>query len=128
MAASACASANVPEKVLFVGNSFTYYNNGLQNHYRALLRSASPDNEAPGRARIMTISGSYLPEHAGGLPEILASESWDTVVLQGHSLGPISEDTAELFRDAARDFAAQIRKSGARPVFFMTWASRAGPR
>jgi hypothetical protein len=58
---------------------------------------------------------------------MLVSESWDVVVLQGHSLGPIDNDTSELFRDAARDFAAQIRDSGARPVFFMTWAYKSRP-
>ena len=127
MAASACAVADAPENVLFVGNSFTYYNNGLQNHYRALVRSASPDNKATGKARIMTISGGRLPEHAGGLPGILASEEWDVVVLQGHSLGPINEETSAPFRGAARDFATQISDSGARPVFFMTWAYTSRP-
>lgn len=75
----------------------------------------------------MTISGAYLPEHAGGLPTMLASEDWDVVVLQGYSLGPIGESTAGPFRDAARDYAAQIRSTGARPVFFMTWAHMSRP-
>jgi poly(3-hydroxybutyrate) depolymerase len=42
--------------------------------------------------------------------------------MQGHSLGPISEGTAEPFRNAARNFARIARKQGTRPVFFMTWA------
>ncbi|MFT4511352.1 MAG: hypothetical protein ACI89X_004275 [Planctomycetota bacterium] len=29
-----------PQNVLFVGNSFTYYNNSLHNHYRKLVRAA----------------------------------------------------------------------------------------
>ncbi len=110
-----------PANVLFVGNSFTYYNNSLHNHYRQLLRAANGGEMPDGRVRIMTISGGHLPEHAG-LESMLASEAWDVVVLQGHSLGPISADTAEPFRDAARRYATAIRAHGARPVFFMTWA------
>jgi hypothetical protein len=110
-----------PANVLFVGNSFTYYNNSLHNHYRRLLRASHPDGESTGYARIMTISGGYLPEHAG-LPAMLNSRQWDVVVLQGHSRGPISEESAEPFREAARRFAKAIRGAGAEPMFFMTWA------
>jgi hypothetical protein len=53
---------------------------------------------------------------------MLTSEQWDVVVMQGHSLGPISKGTGEQFRRAARDYAMQIREAGAEPVFFMTWA------
>ncbi len=111
-----------PRSVLFVGNSFTYYNNSLHNHYRRLARAAAPNDERPGRVRIMTISGGQLPEHAAGLPAMLASHDWDTVVLQGHSRGPIEDETAAAFREAAADFARQIRERGAEPVLFMTWA------
>ena len=108
--------------MLFVGNSLTYYNNSLHNHYRDLLRAASPDGELRGRARIMTISGGHLPEHRGTLPVMLASEPWDFVVMQGHTLGPITEGTDEAFREAARDYVRQIRAVDAEPVFFMPWA------
>lgn len=115
-----------PQNVLFVGNSFTYYNNSVHNHYRSLVRAAT--DEADGSVRIMTISGGRLPEHAAGLPAMLASERWDVVVLQGHSRGPIGEETAPPFRDAARSFVAVIREHGARPVFFMTWAYEGEPQ
>jgi hypothetical protein len=114
------ASIPAPEKILFVGNSFIYYNNSLHNHYRALNRSAV--GESVGRARSMTISGGQLPEHAAGLPAMLASEEWDIVVLQGHSRGPIEKATAIPFRIAARDYTKLIREVDAKPVFFMTWA------
>ena len=31
-----------PHRILFVGNSFTYYNGGLENHFRQLAESAHP--------------------------------------------------------------------------------------
>jgi hypothetical protein len=75
----------------------------------------------------MTISGGYLPEHAGGLEQRLADKDWDAVIMQGHSLGPISEATAGPFRSTASEFAEIICGNGARPIFFMTWAYTGKP-
>jgi hypothetical protein len=112
----------LPAKVLFVGNSFTYYNNSLHNHFRRLVSASGQQFEKKPRARIMTISGGHLPEHSGGFANMVASEDWDVVIMQGHSLGPIGEATAEPFQKAAREYSTIIRAHGAQPVFFMTWA------
>ncbi len=117
----------LPDKVLFVGNSFTYYNNSLHKHYRQLIWASGIHTTETSRARIMTISGGHLPEHSGGFEHVLGTDAWDVVVMQGHSLGPISEDTAEPFRKASRKFAAIARNHGTRPVFFMTWAYTGKP-
>ena len=126
LAACACAGEEHAEdpldKVLFIGNSFTYYNNGLHAHFRRLTFAAGLFTSKNSRARIATISGGRLPEHEGGFEHVLGTDDWDVVVLQGHSLGPISEKTAEPFRRTARKFARIAREHGTRPVFFMTWA------
>lgn len=134
LSASACADSPIelqtdepPANVLFVGNSFTYYNNSLHNHYRRLVRASAYQYEEPPVTRILTISGGHLPEHRGGLPAMVAAQDWDVVSMHGHSLGPISEATAEPFREAARDYAEIIREHGARPVFMMTWAYAGKP-
>jgi hypothetical protein len=119
--------SQLPARVLFVGNSFTYYNNSLHNHFRRLTYSAGLFTPQNSRARIKTISGGYLPEHDGGFQHVLAGDAWDVVVMQGHSLGPITEETAGPFRAAAREFAAIAREQGTRPVFFMTWAYSGTP-
>ena len=109
-------------KVLFVGNSFTFYNNGLHSHFRKLTWSSGLLTRENSRVRIMTISGGQLPEHAGGFKKVMSGDDWDIVVLQGHSVGPISEDSAAAFRKAARKFARIAKRQGTRPAFFMTWA------
>jgi hypothetical protein len=114
----ASSTAGGPDKVLFVGNSFTYYNNSLHNHYEDLVESAN----GLLHARIMTISSGHLPEHVAGLPSLAASDDWDVVVLQGYSKGPISDDTAGAFRSAAAQLVQVIRHNDAKPAFFMTWA------
>lgn len=109
-------------RILFVGNSFTYYNNGLHDHLRSLLAAASADNSPHAYLRLMTISGGTLAEHRAGLEQRLAEQSWSRVVLQGYSDGPITPGKQEAFQQAARDYARQIRAHNAEPVFFMTWA------
>ena len=126
-AQQAAGSDGPPAKVLFVGNSFTYYNNGLQSHFRKLTWSSGLLTRENSRARIMTISGGQLPEHVGGFKNVMSGDDWDVVVLQGHSLGPISEDTAGAFRKAARKFTRIAKKQGTRSVLFMTWAYAGKP-
>jgi hypothetical protein len=108
-----------PQDILFVGNSFTFYNNGLHNHLRSMMQAA--DREI-GSLRAMTISGARLAEHAPALPSILESSEWDIVILQGHSMEAIDDGLVEGFHQAVRGLVPQIRGSGANPVLFMTWS------
>ena len=115
----AVASVPPPQDILFVGNSFTFYNNGLHNHLRMMMQAGGWES---GRLRSMTISGATLSEHAPALPAILESNSWDVVILQGHSMEAIDERRIDGFRKSVRDYAAAIRSTGAQPVLFMTWS------
>lgn len=113
-----------PHNVLFVGNSFTYYNNSLHNHYRRFVRAAHGP-KWQGSARSMLISGGHLAEHREGLRQRLAEQPFDAVVLQGHSLEPLNK--FEQFQSAATEYAAWIRQQGAQPILFMTWAYSSRP-
>ena len=77
-------SIDPPENILFVGNSFTYYNNSLHNHVKAMMDA---EDKARGVIRSMTISGAYLEQHAPAMPSNLGSDEWDIVILQGKQLG-----------------------------------------
>src|SRR5512142_155582 len=81
-----------PKRVLFVGNSFSYYNDSLHGHLRSLVLAADPAHAKDYLFKSMTISGAYLVEHSGGLPYALASRHWDLVVLQGQSKEPMASD------------------------------------
>jgi len=50
-----------PSGILWVGNSFFYYNNSMHNHVSNLVRAADP-KIAP-RATSVTISGSGIDWH-----------------------------------------------------------------
>lgn len=118
-----------PMHVLFVGNSFSYYNDSLHGHLRLLVEAADPSRAKDYVFKSMTISGAYLADHAGGLPYVLESRPWDLVILQGQSTEPMASDHAksERFRATARGFDGLIRASGAKAAFFMTWAYRGKP-
>ena len=110
------------KNVLFIGNSFTYYNNGLHNHFNRFVRRAGVTGEERPTVRIMTISGARLSEHAPALVPMLKRTKWDVVVLQGHSYETIGRNSRAHFRRAVRTFHKQIRDSGASTALYMTWA------
>jgi len=111
-----------PGSILFVGNSLTFYNNAIYTHLRGLLVAEDPANRKAIFLKSMTISGALLSDHRGGLMQLLDSRDWDVVVLQGQSREATDENKAQGFQTATRQFASHIRKRGAEPVLFMTWA------
>lgn len=117
-----------PTSILFVGNSFTFYNNAIYTHLRKLLVAEKPSNRKKIFLKSMTISGAMLSDHRSGLIQILSSRNWDVVVLQGQSRGLLDDDTAPGFKSTARVYAEAIRSRGAEPVLFMTWAYADRPK
>ena len=111
-----------PDSVLFVGNSFTFYNNAIYTHLRKLLAADDPAARDPVFLKSMTISGAVLSDHRGGLEQMLEQWDWDVVVLQGHSLEALEAESRENFRAAAQRLASMVTADGGRPVLFMTWA------
>ena len=119
---------NPPASILFVGNSFTFYNNAIYTHLRKLLVAEKPSNRQKIFLKSMTISGALLSDHRGGLNQVLPSRNWDVVVLQGQSRELLDDDTAADFKSTARAYSKAIRSSGATPVLFMTWAYADKPK
>lgn len=120
--------------VLFLGNSYTYFNN-LPEMF-AKLAAAGGQGEVV--YKMLAPGGTRLKDHwdseAGH--KALAQGAWDYVVLQDQStLGMtyLVEGTARiagdvLFRPFADRWVAEIKKAGAKPVFYLTWARKAAPR
>ena len=111
-----------PGSILFVGNSYTFFNNSIYGHLRKLLVAENPATRESIFLKSMTISGARLSDHRGGLTQILDSRDWDVIVLQGHSREAIETGMSQGFQSTVRDFSRIIRSQGAEPVLFMTWA------
>lgn len=116
-------------QVIFFGDSFTFFNDNINNRLRDLVRSLMPLVSKDYHFRAATISSAHL----GDLKPILVSENklrhWDTVVLQGNSTGPISRKDAvrRRFVHSAIDMAKIAHQAGEKVVYFMTWAYRDRP-
>jgi hypothetical protein len=127
-----------PASAIFIGNSFFYYNNSLHNHFTLLLRSA--DANAKFRATSATISGSgadwhdvesYFRPNAIGTYSFDANNNvvfnkldrlFDLAILMDCSQCPIHPRLKSVFAETSRKHSATVRKHGAEPVYFMSWA------
>ncbi|MFO0680276.1 MAG: hypothetical protein U0169_27380 [Polyangiaceae bacterium] len=109
--------ARTTTRVLFVGNSYTEYND-LPSVVRAVVEASGPFALA---TEAVTIGGASLAQHwAGDAKARVEAGGHDVVVLQGQSTDPFGEsDSGNLFSRAVRD-------AGGRAVWFSTWARAAG--
>jgi hypothetical protein len=111
-----------PRKVLFIGNSFTYYNDGIDLHFKRLAASAKPPIVLDVASH--TTPGANLSGHYNNLTilDAIRQEDWDVVILQGYSDEPIDRWKQKSFVKYARLLSEEIRRTEAQTVFFMTWA------
>tara|TARA_A100000171_G_scaffold18150_2_gene16700 strand:- start:3459 stop:4235 length:777 start_codon:yes stop_codon:yes gene_type:complete len=112
-------------RVLFVGNSYTYFWNLPQ-----LVTAMAESQGIPIITRQSTVGGSTLEEHWNEEKEtktraLLESGDWDYVVMNNHSMSTIN--TPADFDKYGKLFAELIKSKGAKPVFYMTWARKADP-
>ena len=120
MFSSVVAEEQEPLRVLFVGNSYTYYWN--------LPQAVALMAKAQGRdiiTRQSTVGGSNLEQHWKGengsrTRELIELGDWDYVVFNNHSLSTI--DIPDSFFEYGAKFASQVKTRGAQAVFYMTWA------
>jgi hypothetical protein len=128
-----------PKTAIFIGNSFFYYNNGMQNHVLRLEKAADPANKSY-RATLVAIGGSDLAWHdvdSYFRPNAIGSYSFDdqnnivlnkrdrlfdVAVMMDCSQCPIHPRLKALFTDFAKKDSDIVRAHGVRPVFFRSWA------
>ena len=113
------------EKILFVGNSFTYFWNMPQ-----MVEAMAKDQGANLTTSQSTVGGSTLEQHFKEekntkTQQMLKNKSWDYVVLQDHSLSTI--DAPERFTTYATKLIDLVKEKGAEPLLSMTWAYDSNP-
>ncbi len=102
------------ERVLFIGNSFTFFNGGVDQ----MLKGLAPNTEVESA----THGGYTLAMHLND-PSTMATlrrGGWTRVVLQEQSSLPVLSYPD--FFDAAKVMIAEVRKVHAAPMLLMTWA------
>jgi hypothetical protein len=153
---SVCLAADGPTKpsrsdagpepvrsLLWVGNSFFYYNNSMHGHYNEL--TAAADAATRSRGVSVTISGSGLDWHdvaAYLKPDGIGKYSFvpgnkivfnppgrqfDAVIMMDCSQCPIHPQLEGAFHATVKKDAEIVARYGARPVLFMSWAYKDKP-
>lgn len=113
-------------KILFVGNSYTYYNNMPQ-----LVSVLSDSTHTKLITRKSTVGGVTLKNHWLGerglkTKAIITAGGYDVVVIQEHSMGTI--DTPADFKKYSKELCDLVKTTGAKPYFYMTWAREKTPQ
>lgn len=117
---------DTPRRILFVGNSYFYYNDSLHNHVRRIAVAADPGLDKELQYKSATIGGAPLAHH--NIQHLLEpgrlglKEPFDVVILQGASTDALSEARRASFREKVIEFNAEIMKRGARTALYMTHA------
>lgn len=132
-----------PQALLWIGNSFFYYNNSMHNHLGRLVNAAGSGMRV--RSTSVTVSGSGLDWHdveslmrPNGLGrysfvgdnEIRFNKpgrQYDTAIMMDCSQCPVHPQLQPVFHDTARKHAETLRRHGVQPVLFMSWAYQDKP-
>jgi len=132
-----------PASALYVGNSFFYYNNSLHGHVGQLISAGMPGFRH--RATSITISGSgfdwhdvnsyFRPNAVGGYSfdaqnNVVFNKLdrlFDVAIMMDCSQCPLHPQLAPVFVKYAKSNAETVRRHGARPVYFMSWAYQDKP-
>lgn len=132
-----------PRSILWVGNSFFYYNNSMHSHVLRLAAAADPKSRARGVSA--TISGSgidwhdmesyFRPDGIGRYSFTVDNQivfnppgkQFDAVIVMDCSQCPIHPQLKATFEQYAKKLSDIVRKHGAQPIFFMSWAYKDRP-
>jgi hypothetical protein len=113
-------------RVLFVGNSHTFFNN-MPAMIAALAQTAG---KRPLYAKLITQGGATLREHAaaGVVNRVLSEGGWNALVLQEQQQYPaLGREQREREMNApARIMSMNAQAIGARTIVQMVWARRDG--
>jgi hypothetical protein len=112
------------EKILFIGNSFTELQGGLDEYVKRACAAGTPSVTISSARHIAWAQELTYTYSSTDAVQKIRTGGYDIVVLQGFNNAqdwPVGSK-AQFFQ-AVRDFDKVIKESGARTVLFMHWAA-----
>ena len=115
-----------PKRILFVGNSYLYYNDSLHNHVKRIAEELGPHGPGEYQYKSATISGSRLAHH--DIDSLLEpgrlgiDEPFELVILQGGSREVLTGRNRRGLLARAAEFTKRIRSTGAEVALYMIHA------
>lgn len=118
-------AAGEKPKILFVGNSHTYYNKLSEMFVNIAKASGHKSSVQELSSGYYTLKQFADTDDQGGalLDKTLSGQSWDFVILQEHIANSLSGD--DMF-PPSRVLDEKIKKSGGQTAFFMVWTPKKG--
>lgn len=128
---------NYDKRILFLGNSFTYYND-LPKIFKLLSKSGGYNvlsdsiTKSGGSLICFSDTESNLEKTNSKVAAIFNKKletKWDIIVLQEQSEIPaIPNECKDEMYPMVRELNTKITKTGAQPMLFMTWGYRDGDK
>ena len=115
-----------PGTILFIGNSYLYYNDSLHNHFKRIVEEHKSDFDGSASVKSSTIGGSRLKHHDVERliqPKAISSiDKFELVILQGGSSEPLSETSRKEFSYFAKKHIDSIKRNKSEAALYMTHA------
>ena len=114
------------KNILFVGNSYLYYNDSLHNHVKRMAIERFPSYEEKFIYKSSTIGGARSWHH--NFKHLLESknlgvnESFDLLILQGGSAEPLSKNSRVIFKNTVKEVNEIAKGYGTKLALYMTHA------
>jgi hypothetical protein len=115
-----------PQKILFIGNSYLYYNDSLHNHFKRIVEEKNPNYDGGRNVKSATIGGSRLKHH--NLDHLLTPKAislvkkFDLVILQGGSGESQSKKERMVFSEKVKELTSKIKLKGSETALYMIHA------
>ena len=115
-----------PERLLYIGNSYLYYNDSLHNHVRRMLEETYQKKIQTSNYKSVTISGSRLLHHNIDYSldhnNLGADDPFELVVLQGGSGETNTKKERKIFANEVELMVNKIHDAGAEAALYMIHA------
>ncbi len=115
-------------RILFVGNSHTFYNN-LPGTFVNIAHSLGHKSDVYELAQgYYTLEQYANPEDEAGalLDKTVSGKKWDFVILQENTSVVLSDSVDEKMYPYARVLDEKVKSAGGQTAFLMTWAPKDG--
>ncbi len=113
--------------ILFVGNSYTYYNDMPEKYFKKIMESAGYNvtvKSLTKGAQQLVNSAKLTDELGAKIHAELKENKYDFIILQDQSTQALLRNA--LFVSGMRSMVAMVRENGATPILYSTWGSKEG--
>ena len=115
-----------PERVLYIGNSYLYYNDSLHNHVRRMLDEVYESEIDTTNYKSVTISGSrswhHDIDHSLNYKNLGVKKPFQLVIFQGGSGETNTVNERNIFSNEVSKIVKKIQYAGAEAALYMIHA------